>query len=234
MSQIDLDDGGGGGTEEKNEIPRLYQIPNPVNSFVPNLIPPSDKADNIKLLKYYGKYVKEILTDSSISNVQTTTRAYNELEQFVQKTPFNKPFFELIIHQYLLHCNELSIQLSQQPNLQKIAFFHHELKLTQQIIGKFEIDIQLKYFCDMIMAEVADLYIGNFVELVETKYWAKTKTVDDLLKSQLTKEIEKLRVLNDYSFNFLASGILRKCIDGAPSIGVHKLKDFAKEQKINV
>ena len=84
----------------------------------------------------------------------------------------------------------------------------------------------------MMMVETADVYHSHFSEIVEHKFWGKTKSVNDLINSMLKKEFERLRMLSEFTYKKLTMLAMRKSLDSAPSSTLHELVRWANANHI--
>lgn len=218
-------------TDMRTVIPREWQISNALPPLKPVIRRQRSEFTFPFFNQTYRTFVVEQIPTYEIDpNVVPST-----VVQFLQKafdqeaTPF---LYDLIARPFLLACQRLTIQLFQHPSLTKSAILHNELVICANLLKKRQCSTDLINFCDMLLAEVLDLYQGSYGELLETKFWSKTKGADDLIQQFLTKEVERLRTYNDYTFQQLGSAIMRKSIETAPSASVQALIKWRKDNNV--
>ena len=118
------------------------------------------------------------------------------------------------------------------PSLTKSSLLHNELVNAAEMIKKRGLPKEMVNFCDMMLADVLDLYHTTFSDVIDNNFWAKTKTVDELINQFLKKEIERLRLLTPYTFEMIGAVIMRKSIDSAPASSVATLKKWGTENNV--
>ena len=219
-------------TDMRTVIAREWQISNPLPPLKPVIRRQRTDFSFPFFNQYYRTFLYEHLPEYDIDpNVVPSTAAKFLQEAFEQDCP--TPFlYEMLIRHFLLACQRVTIQLFQHPSLTKSAIMHNELVICARLIEKRNLSVDIRNFCDMLLAEVVDLYQGSYGELLETKFWSKTKGADDLIQQFLQKEVERLRTYNDYTFRQLGSAIMRKSIETAPSASVQTLIKWRKDNNI--
>ena len=120
------------------------------------------------------------------------------------------------------------------PSLTRVSILHHELYLASELIHSGKIKIELADFCNMMMADIVDLYHNHFGDIWEQIFCNKNKKADDVIKHFLTKEFERLRNLNSYTYKQIVIVAMRKVIDSAQSSEVNKLISWAKANSISL
>jgi len=218
---------------QQQEIKREDRISNPMPAFSPQVLPRRDPP-NRSQFQDYSKFIQDILPRHMSELVHGKSEALQFMEASIQKDK-NSIISSLILHSFLLSCHSRQIDLVSSPSLTKLSFLHHELIQCSEIIhNDAETMQEMHDYCMMMVGDTADMYHSHFSDIAEQKFWGKTKTVQELVSMLLKKEFERLRLLNDHTFNQLSSLAIRKAIDSAPSSAVPELIKYAKQNKISL
>ena len=219
-------------TDSRLIIAREWKISNP--------LPPIEPVINYRkkpfaydfFAKYYRPFVNEILPAFEVDPNEVPSAAMQFLQEAFNQECSSPFLYEMMLRHYLLAVQKVTLALFLHPSLTKCAIVHSDLAYAAQLIRKRGLSTEIVNFCDMQLAEVLDLYQGSYVELLENKFWSKTKTGSDLINQFLTKEIEKLRLLHAYTFHQLASALMRKSIEAAPGNSVSVLMKWRTDNNI--
>ncbi|KAK8863681.1 hypothetical protein M9Y10_011370 [Tritrichomonas musculus] len=212
-------------------IPRDWQISNPVPIYKPNY-DRGKETFNFELFKLYNQFVNEQLPlfELNVNVIPSTTC------QFLQNaldidcdTPF---LYQMLIRAFLLACQREMLHILSHPSLTKSTLLHNELYLCAELIKKRSLSPEMVNFCDMLIADVLDLYHSTFSDIIDNRFWAKTKSGEDVIEQFLKKEVERLRLLSPYTFNMVGSVIIRKAVESAPPNSVEILKKWGTENNL--
>ena len=220
------DDGGSiDSCQSDNPIPRDFLISNPSTVFVPEyrFVPTESDMDSFRI---YQDFVCNELPKFAVDLNNLISSAQIYLKKVFEACDGFTIYHQLMMKQYLLSCQSLVHALHISPSMSKLSVLHHELYNAAQIIQKYDMDYHIRCACDMMLAETSDLYFSYFSDLLETRFWSKSKSTEDLTNSFLTREVERLRLLNDYTFNTLSSSIVRRTVDSAPSFAMNEVKKW--------
>lgn len=214
------------------QIPREFKISNPVPPISPHSIPELEvfPAD---AYRHYHNFVKNIIPKYSIGNNYPEPDAISSMKELFDQEQ-NHFYLEIEMHIFLVTCQNIQIKLMSNPSLTRLSILHHELYLASELIHSGKIKIELADFCNMMMADIVDLYHNHFSDILEQKFWNKNKKADDVVKHFLTKEFERLRNLNSYTYKQIVIVAMRKVIDSAQSSEVNKLISWAKANSISL
>ena len=219
---------------EANHIPREFKISNPLPPYVPKSLPALDEFPR-ETYRTFDTFISTLLPEYDLDiNVHESPALQAVRKVYETNTPETKLINQLIVRQFLLTCQTQLIKLMSKGSLTKLSLLHHELYQISDLIHEFDIQGELNDFCDMMMAEAIDLYHNTFSDIVEQKFWSKTKSVDELINTLLSKEFEKIRTLNPYTYKQLTSVALHKVIDSAPSSSVNTVLQWMKDQNLNL
>lgn len=221
---------------EANQIPREFKIANPLPPYTPTELPPLDEFPKDVFIDY-NTFISQILPNFELDPNVHESSAFQAVKSAFEKKESNSGLIhELFIRQYLLACHKILIKTMNQshPSLTKLSLLHHELYQTSLVIKENNVKQELSDYCDMMMAETVDAYHNSFSDTIETHFWAKTKTVEDLIHSFLHKEFEKIRSLNPYTYKQLTCVALHKAIDSAPNSSVNTLLQWIKDQNLSL
>ncbi|KAK8890422.1 hypothetical protein M9Y10_035198 [Tritrichomonas musculus] len=138
------------------------------------------------------------------------------------------------MHTFLMTCQNIQVKLMSNPSLTKLSILHHELYMASELIHSGKIKIELLDFCNMMMADIVDMYHNHFSDILEQKFWNKNKKAEDVIKHFLTKEFERLANLDSYTYKQIVTVAMRKVLDSAQSSEVSKLISWAKSNSINL
>jgi hypothetical protein len=140
----------------------------------------------------------------------------------------------MILRQYLICCQGISIDLLSTQSLQKTANLHNELVLAARLIVTRELSADIANYCDILIGEVLDIYQGTFTQIISTGFWGKTRGVDEVINALLKKELAYLRLLNPYSLKILSTSMLRRSMDSAPPGVTATLTQWGTENGIDL
>ncbi|OHT03316.1 hypothetical protein TRFO_29292 [Tritrichomonas foetus] len=222
-------------TEEEGyrQIPREYRIAHPRPSICPQTKSEIEPFPT-DVFRHYLKFVKNVIPKYELdSNVKESEAITYMRSLFDQEDP-NPLYMELEMHLFLVTCQNHQVKLMANPSLTKFSILHHELFLASELIHIGKIKVEMADFCNMMLADIVDLYHNHFNDILEQKFWAKTKSVDDVIHHFLKKEFERMRTLNPYTYKNLTSVAMRKAIDSAPNSSVNKLIQWAQNNSINM
>lgn len=212
----------------QNNISRDWQISNPSPVYIPQY-KKGNQSFNFDLFKLYNQFINEILPMYEVDVNSIPSAACQFLQKAVDvdcETPF---MYQMLVRAFILACQKEMLRLITHPNLIKASLIHNELVNASEMIKKRSLSQEIVNMCDMMLADVLDLYHSSFSDAIETKFWAKTKTGDDLIEQFLKKEIERIRLLSPYTFKMISSVMMKKSIDSAPTSSVERLNQWAAE-----
>jgi hypothetical protein len=126
------------------------------------------------------------------------------------------------------------IGLIARPALATSALLHHDLVIAGGLIQQRSLSVDMVNFCDMLLAEVLDIYQSTFATSITQKYWSKTRPVEDVINSLLKKELQIFRRLDSYSFTVLASAMVRRALESAPPAAVPVITKWAEDNEIRL
>lgn len=219
-------------TEElQKPIPREFRISHPLPAMSPNTMLPQEEFPTEPFAKFQ-RLARDILPKFELDQNILTSEALECIKEAFESESLNPLFDELMVRQYLVACQHQFHKLMASPSLTKLSLLHHELFQASELLHSRQIRIELSDLCFMMMADVVDVYHSHFSDIIEQKFWSKTKTVDDLIKQFLKKEFERLRMLNPTTYKALTTVGLRKAIDSAPNSSVNKLLTWATNNNI--
>ena len=221
------------GEAAANQIPREFKISNPLPPYVPKSLPALEEFPR-EQYRALDTFISTILPEYDLDISIHESPALQAIRKAFETNPGNSLINQLLIRQFLLACHNQLLKLMIKASLTKLSLLHHELYMVSEIMHDNQIQTELSDFCDMMMAESVDVYHNTFSDIVEQKFWSKTKTVDDLINTFLTKEFEKIRTLNPYTYKQLTSVALHKSIDSAPNSSVNTLLNWIKEQNLSL
>lgn len=214
------------------QIPREFQISNPLPPFTPNKVIPLESF-NESIFKPYLNFLQVIIPNYDLDPAVLESDAIKAIKAEFELEKPQKLFSTQMLKIFLVNCHSLQVHLMSHPSFTKFSMLHHELYLASVIIKTSQSGaIELRNYCDMMMADTMDLYHSHFSDILEHQFWGRTKTVDDVIKNLLTKEFERLRLLNDYTYKTFASLAMKKAIDSAPNSMISKLVQWAKTSNI--
>lgn len=222
-------------TEEEGfrQIPRDFKISNPLPAISPQTCPDLEIFPTESCV-HYNNFVKNIIPNFELEIETSEPEAISSMRELFVQEDQSHLYMELEMHLFLVTCHEKQVSLMSNPSLTKFSLLHHDLYLATELINDGKIKIEMDDFCNMMMADTVDLYHNHFSDILEQKFWAKTKTIDDVIKHFLTKEFERLRSLNPFTFQQLTTVAMQKTLDSAPNSGIGKLKAWAVENSINL
>jgi hypothetical protein len=121
-----------------------------------------------------------------------------------------------MLRQFLQTCQAAFLGLVIQPKMVKASLLHNELFITSGLVKQRGLSVDMANYCDMLLAEVVDIYESIFANAISTKYWSKSKSVEEVISHLLTTELQIFRRLNDYSFKTLSASMIRRSLESAP------------------
>ena len=215
-----------------NEIPRLDRILNPQEPLQPTENPP-EEFFNHDSFSIYSEFLKNILPKFDLNEPEKAQEVIEGIKGILDNDQLSPLSCDMIIHMFLLTCTYRLAELMSSPSLTRLSILHNALYYTSEIIHNCsKLNPMLMEQCNMMMSDTADLYHSHFSDIIEHKFWGKTKSVNDLIQSMLKKEFERLRMLSEYTYKKLTMLAMRKSIDSAPSSIVHELIKWAHLNQI--
>jgi hypothetical protein len=143
-------------------------------------------------------------------------------------------FHELMLRQFLQSCQVTFLGLVAQPKMAKASLLHNELFIAAGLIQQRALSADMVNYCDMLLADVVDIYEGIFANSITQKYWSKSRPVEEVLNQLLKAELEIFRRLNDYSFKTLSSAMVRRAIESAPPSSAPVIAKWSTENGIEI
>ena len=210
----------------EKQIPREFKIARPLPPICPSSVamPETFPSGSFTL---FHRLVTDLLPHFELLPTSMSV-ALREIKDCLDSDSCESIFEEMAIKQYLLKCQDVFFHLVNSPSLTKLSLLHNELFQASEIMHERQWKMEFSDFCLMLMADVVDVYHSHFSDIIEQKFWSKSKTVDDLIRVLLNREFERLRLLNPTTYKALASVALRKAIDTAPNSGVSKLIQWSR------
>ena len=214
------------------EIPRLDKIPNPLAPISPTFSPEIEEFDS-ESFNTYSKFTKTIFPKFDLATLEEAQPVVDHLISKLENPKISTTYVELMVHAFLLACSYKQTELISNPSLTRLSYLHHILYLCSEAVHNCsKLQVDLFEHCNMMIADTEDLYYSNFCEIVEHKFWGKTKSVNDLINTMLKKQFEQLRLLNEYTFKHLTILSMRKSIDSAPTQTGSELLKWAHANNI--
>lgn len=217
-------------------IPRMRSISNAKKAIAPTYSP-SSKEFSPELFQLFFSLVNFHLPAYDLGQKLQFTPALETVgTAFEQEKSPSPRMQEHIVRKFLIECQHQLIQLTSKPVLSKIAMLHNELFLAAEFmrLHKKEKQKPLLNFCDMLMAEVYDVFNSEFARVVNQQYWQAGKTAEEVINELLKKEIEKLRVFNNKSFEHLSQCAIRRALENSPAGAQQKILNWAKDNEITL
>lgn len=214
------------------QIPRDFKISNPVPPISPRTVPELEIFPT-EAFRHYLNFVKNIIPNYSIDSNYPESDAIGSMKELYEQEQ-NHFYMELEMHTFLMTCQNIQVKLMSNPSLTKLSILHHELYMASELIHSGKIKIELLDFCNMMMADIVDMYHNHFSDILEQKFWNKNKKAEDVIKHFLTKEFERLANLDSYTYKQIVTVAMRKVLDSAQSSEVNKLISWAKSNSINL
>jgi len=212
-------------------IPRLRAIPNPKPAIQPTYDPqPTPFAPD--LFQLFFSLVNYHLPAYDLGQNTQYSPAVEVVSTAVDGETTAVPIMhEHIFRKFLLEVHQQFLALTSKPVLSKIAKLHSELFLTSEVMPSTTPPALVQY-CQMLMAEAYDLFNSVVTKTVSEDFWGKKKTVEEVINEFLKKEIEKIRIVNNHSFESLALCAIRRAVENAPGDGRQKIMTWAKDNSI--
>jgi hypothetical protein len=222
-------------TESRRTIPREWQISNPNPPYSPSGTPPK-LVSPFPFFNSYRAFIRGVLAnyDQQLSLDTIPSEAATFIKDaFAEQLP-TTIFHELMVRQFLQACQTVFIVLVSQPKMARAAILHNELCVASALIRDRQLSSEMLNHCDMLRAEVLDVYQGTFAGTITTKYWGKTRGVEEVVSQLLRGELQLFRRLNDYSFKMLSAAMVHRAIETAPPSAIPVLMKFAEDNGIDL
>ncbi|OHT01871.1 hypothetical protein TRFO_31213 [Tritrichomonas foetus] len=213
-------------------IPRVNHISNPQPAIQPVYEPQNDQF-NPELFQLFFSLVNFHLPAYDLSRSQQFSPALETVgTAFEQESPVSPIMQEHIIRKFLIDCNSHMLELTSNPVLSKMAMLHNELFLASEFLRLHNASATLVNYCDMLMAETYDMFNSHFSKIVNEQFWDKGKAAEELINELLKKEIEKIRMLNNQSFEILSQCAIRRSVEKASAPNSQRIVSWAKDNEI--
>lgn len=213
-------------------IPRIAKISHPQPALSPKY-EPTNSPFNPDLFQLFYSLVNFHLPDYDLGQNQQFSPALETVGTAFDQEE-NPPIMrDHIIRKFLLECHSQFLKLTSNPLVSKCAMLHNELFLASEFIRLHKTEKKLIEYCEMLLAEVYDLFNTTFSKIVNEQYWNKEKTAEDVINELLKNEISKIRILNNQSFLMLSNCALRRTLDKATAENAKKIQAWAKENQIS-
>ena len=211
----------------EKRIPRDFKISHPMPAICPWSVtmPETFPSESFSLFK---RITTELLPNFELMSNASISVPLREIEAHLESQTSESIFAEMAVKQYLVTCQQHYFALVTAPSLTKLSLLHNELFHASEILHEHQFKLEFSDFCLMLMADIVDVYHSHFSDIIEQKFWSKSKTVEELIRVLLNRELERLRLLSNTTYKALASVALRKAIDSAPSSGVSKLIQWSR------
>lgn len=221
-----------------NEIPRLDRIPNPCKSFVPGVLP-ERSTYNPDYINTYRTCISKILPNFDISTHDNCEEVivffkdiYNNLELITEMC-------DLCSRAFLVDCTYKFAELQANPSLTKISILHHVLAEVRPILySRDDSNEDNQQMCEMVLADTADIYFNYFCDVSTKQMWGKSIGSDATgSKIIINRELQRLRLMNKYTFQILATLIFRRLIDfdsSSSNASKEELRELAKENGVKI
>jgi hypothetical protein len=221
-------------TESRRVIPREWQISNPIPPYSPPIVPP-DGESPFPFFDIYRDFVRQVLPryDEQLSLDTLPSPAVLFMKEAFARSEPTGIYHELMLRQFLQTCQVTLLKLIARPGLTQSALLHHELVMAAGLIQQRGLSVDMVNFCDMLLAEILDIYQSTFANVITQKYWSKTRGVEEVITHLLLKELELFRQLDGYSFSILASAMMRRALESAPAAAISPLTKWGQENQIN-
>jgi len=213
-------------------IAREWHVSNPMPAFKPVVKRERTEFAFDFFNSYYRRFITEVLPAFERDPGMSPTEPMDFLKDACEQ-PCSTPFlYEMLLRQFLLSCQKVLIHLFGHPSLTKASLMHSVLVSAAGLIVKRSLSVEMVNFCDMMLAEVLDMYQSNYSDLLDSKFWSKTRTGEDLINRFHKKETGRLRLLNDYTFRMFAPSLIRKAVESAPASSIGILSKWAADNNI--
>ena len=217
-------------------IPRVNAISNPKPAIAPKYEPALEQFSP-ELFQLFFSIVNFHLPTYDLSQSQQFSPALETVgTSFDQEQPASPVMQEHIIRKFLIECQHQFLALTAKPVLSKLAMLHNELFLASEFLRLHNNANKglknLLNFCDMLMAETYDLFNSEISRIVNKQFWEAEKTAEEVINELLKKEIEKIRMLNNESFERLSQCAIRRAMENAPAAAGPRIMAWAKDNEI--
>ncbi|KAH0791985.1 hypothetical protein GPJ56_004169 [Histomonas meleagridis] len=219
--------------ENKKTIPREFKISNPMPAITPNTLPPSDEFP-IQEYQAFKDLIVDFLPTYTVDLNMVDFPILDQVKAFFENSESTMPIGEFIMESILLQLQHNFVKAMPTSSLTRLSVLHHQLYQILQILEANKLNTDLIDFCDMMLEEVADTYHSNVCDVIEQRFWSKTKSPEELIKCFLKKEVERLRLLNDKTYQILVSHMLRKAVDSAPHAGAEVIIRWMKKNGLQI
>jgi hypothetical protein len=214
-------------------IPRVRAIANPRPALQPEYENDSPQF-NFELFQLFFSLVIYDLPAYELGNSTDITPALVTVGKALEPDGPSTIMLEHLVRKFLLSSQSHLLQLTSNPVLAKIAQLHHELYLASEILRPKKTQAELCQYADMLTGEVYDLFNSEFARKVNTEFWDAGKTAELVINELLTKEIERIRLLNPHSGNVLSLCAVQRALDKAPGPASQQITSWAKDNALIV
>lgn len=212
-------------------IPRVKCISNPKPAIQPTYTPQSEQFSP-DLFQLFFSLVNFHLPAYDLSQNQQFSPALETVGTAFDQEDASPVMQEHIIRKFLIDCHQHLLALTSKPVLSKMAMLHNELFLASEFLRLHNTSSSLMNYCDMLMAETYDLFNSEFSKTVNKQFWAAGKSAEEVINELLKKEIEKIRMLNNQSFEQLSQIAIKRSIENAPANAGQRITAWAKDNEI--
>jgi hypothetical protein len=212
-------------------IPRVRTIGNarpPLQPQYDSEIPPF----NLDLFQQFYSLVAVDLPAYDLGSRAQLSPALATVSKALEPEAPPSVMLDQLVRKFLLNCQSQFLQLSANPAITKIAQLHHELYTLSELIREKNIKPELTQYADMLTGEVYDLYDSEFAKRVNADYWGAGKSGEAVIAELLTKEIERVRLLNQHTGSILAVCAVQRSLDKADVNGGQAILNWAKQNGI--
>lgn len=198
----------------ENIIPRLDAIPNPAPNFIPTVdlerIP-----YNPNYLSYYHEFIIKILPRFDVSAVEDSEEVLTFLKDIFNNQEISSETCDLCAHAFLVNCSYKLAELQANASLTKISILHHVLaEARTTLYSRNDASKDHQQMCEMLLGDTADGYYNYFCDVSTKQMWGKSSNnAANGKNSLLNRELQKLRLMNKYTFNTLSTLLFRRLID---------------------
>jgi hypothetical protein len=221
-----------------NEIPRLDRIPNPCESYLPSVLP-ERSTYNPNYINTYSTYISRILPNFDISTQNDCEEIIAFLKDIFSNSEMTTEMCDLCSHAFLVECTYKLTELQANSSLTKISILHHVLAEVRPILySRDDSNEDNQQMCEMLLADTADSYFNYFCEISSKQMWGKTiSSESDGSRVILNRELQRMRLMNKYTFQTLNTLVFRRLIDldtSTSNAGKEELRNIAKENGIKI
>ena len=212
-------------------IPRDFKIVNPLPPVVPIYCPQPDDFSESGFIRAF-QMVNCTIPELDLQNPATLPEFTDSITELFNSEEKDRFMVETIVRSLILTIHKYYLTQIVQSSLTRLSSLHHVVYLLLQVFRENHIPEATIDFCEMLLADIADIFSCHVYEVVDQKFWAKTKTADDVISQFLSKEVAKLRLLNEYTYTVLSQNSVRKAIENGPASAAHKIMQWAAENNI--